>query len=217
MHPVKPRRRYDSSRRADQARQTRTSVLAAAQTLFLSDGFASTTIAAIAAEAGVSVETVYKAFGSKPGLVRAIYELSLAGSGPVPAETRSDAVQEFERDPREIIRAWGTLTAEVAPRVSPLLLLVRAAAVNDTEMAGLQAELDARRLARMTHNARNLAATGPLRPGITAKQAAEVMWTYSSPELYELLVIKLGWDLERYSRFVAEAMISALLPPEPRF
>ena len=118
----------------------------AAQRLFLSDGFGATTIAAVAAEARVSVETVYKAFGGKPGLVRAICDQALAGEGPVPAEKRSDDLQTSEPDPSKIIRGWGELSAEVAPRVSPILLLLRAAAVTDPQMAGLRAEIDASRL-----------------------------------------------------------------------
>jgi hypothetical protein len=80
-------------------------------------------------------------------------------------------------------------------------------------MAGLLAEIDSARLSRMTSNARNLAAAGHLRDDITIEQAGEVMWTYSSPELYELLVITRGWPPERYGAFIAEAMIAALLPP----
>lgn len=215
MTPVKPKRRYDSSRRAEQARQTRAEVVEAAQRLFLRDGFAATTIALIATEAEVSVETIYKAFGGKPGLVRAICAAALAGQGPIPAETRSDELQIREPDPRKIIRGWGMLTVEVAPRVSPILLLVRDAAATDPQMADLRAELDASRLRRMTRNARNLAAAGHLRDDITVEQAGEVMWTYSSPELYELLVRGRDWPPERYGAFVADAMIAALLPPEP--
>ena len=189
MTPVKPRRRYDSARRAEQARQTRAAVVEAARRLFLRDGFAATTIAAIAAEAQVSVETIYKAFGGKPGLVRAICATALAGEGPVPAETRSDELQAQEPDPRKIIRGWGELTIEVAPRIAPILLLVRSAAATDPEMAALRAEMDTGRLTRMTSNARNLAEAGHLRDDITVEQAGEVMWTYSSPELYELLVL----------------------------
>jgi AcrR family transcriptional regulator len=211
---VKPKRRYDSPRRAEQARQTRAAVIDAAQRLFLRDGFAATTIAAIAAEARVSAETVYKAFGGKPGLVRAICETALAGAGPVPAETRSDDLQMTESDPRAIIRGWGRLTAEVAPRVSPILLLLRAAAATDPEMAGLRDEMDASRLRRMTRNARNLADAGHLRDGITLEQAGEVLWTFSSPELYELLVLHRGWQARRYGAFIADAMIAALLRPE---
>ena len=209
------KRRYDSPRRAEQAQQTRAAVADAARRLFLRDGFAATTIAAIAAEAMVSAETIYKAFGGKPGLVRAICERALAGEGPVPAETRSDELQLTEPDPREIIRGWGRLSAEVAPRVSPIQLLLRAAEAVDPEVAALRAELDASRLRRMTSNARNLGEAGHLRDGITVEHAGQVMWTYSSPELYELLVLQLGWPPGRYGAFIADAMIAALLPPEP--
>jgi AcrR family transcriptional regulator len=214
MTAVNRKRRYDSGRRAEQARQTRALIVEAAKRLFLRDGFAATTIAAIAAEARVSVETIYKAFGSKAGLVRAICDAALAGEGPVPAETRSDLMQVHEPDPRKIIKGWGKLTVEVAPRVSPILLLVRAAASADPEMADLAAEIDAARLTRMTRNAHNLAAARHLRDDVTVEQAGEVMWTYSSPELYELLVLRLDWPLERYGAFIADAMIAALLPPE---
>ena len=167
------------------------------------------------AEARVSVETIYKAFGGKPGLVRAICNAALAGQGPVPAETRSDQLQLHEPDPPRIIRGWSELTVEVAPRIAPIMLLVRSATAADPEMAGLLAEVDAARLSRMTRNAHNLAAAGHLRPDITVEQAGEVMWTYSSRELYELLVLKRGWPAGRYGAFIAEAMIAALLPPEP--
>ena len=211
---VKPKRPYDSSRRREQARQTRAAILDVARGRFLDDGFAPTTIAAIANDAQVSVDTIYKAFGGKPGLVNAICQQALTGEGPVPAEVRSDAMQAHERDPRQIIQGWGNLTAEIAPRVAPILLLVRAAATADPEMARLQSHLGAQRLERMTHNARSLANTGGLRPGLTVKRAAEIMWTYSSPELYELLVLTRGWPLKHYSAFIADAMIAALLGPE---
>jgi AcrR family transcriptional regulator len=212
--PVKRKRPYASVRRREQARQTREAILDTARRLFLSDGFAPTTIAAIAEGGRVSVDTVYKTFGGKPGLVRAICEQGLAGEQHMHAEARSDALQATERDPRAIIRGWGALTTEIAPRVAPILLLVRAAAGADPEMAGLQAEMNAQRLERMTHNARNLAAANHLREGLSVELAGEIMWTYSSPELYELLVLTRGWTLERYGAFLAEAMIAALLRPE---
>jgi AcrR family transcriptional regulator len=162
----------------------------------------------------VSVDTIYKTFGGKPGLVRAICEEGLAGEGPVPAETRSDALQAAEPDPRQIIEGWGKLTTEVAPRVAPILLLVRVAAAADPEMASLQSEMENQRLERMTHNARNLAAAGHLRDEVTVELAGEIMWTYSSPELYELLVLTRGWPLSRYAHFIVNATIAALLPPK---
>jgi AcrR family transcriptional regulator len=215
MDSVKRRRSYQSGRRTQQARETREAIVDAAQALFLDTGF-TTTIAAIAARAGVSVETIYKGFGGKPGLVRAICQRALAGEGPVPAEQRSDELQSTEPDPREIIRGWGVLTTEVAPRVAPILLLVRAAAIADPEMAQLKTELDTARLTRMTRNAKSLATGGNLKPGLTVRKAAEVMWTYSSPELYELLVRTRGWPLGRYGAFIADAMIAALLEESSR-
>jgi len=208
---VKRTRRYDSARRRDAARRRRAAVVDAASRLFLSEGFAGTTIAGIAKEAGVSQETVYKAFGNKIALVRAIRDQALAGAGPMHAERRSDRMQASEDDPRAIIRGWGVLAMEVAPKVAPVLLLVREAAASDRELARLQAEMDAARLTRMTHNARTLLTGGHLRSGITLDAATDVLWTYSSPELYELLVIRRGWSLERYGRFIADSMICALL------
>lgn len=100
---------------------------------------------------------------------------------------------------------------EVAPRVAPILLLIRSAAASDPEVLELVQEMDQDRLRRMTANAHQLLDHGHLRAGISLAQAADVLWTYSSAELYELLVIRRGWPLKRYGRFVADAMINALL------
>jgi AcrR family transcriptional regulator len=209
--PVKPKRRYDSQRRQEQAQRTRVRIVDAAERRFLRDGYAATTVASVAADADVSPDTIYKSFGGKPGLVRAIRERALRGSGPTPAEALSDELQRVAADARTIIEGWGTLTAEVAPRVAPVLLLMRDAAAVDPEAAGLRDEMDADRMRRMTDNARRLRATGDLRPGITPAQTADVLWTYSAPELYELLVLRRGWSRKRFGRFVADAMANALL------
>src|SRR5260221_989763 len=208
---VKEKRSYDASRRQEQARRTRDRILEVGERRFLRDGYAATTIAAIAADAGVSADTIYKAFGGKPGLVRAIRVQALEGEGPVPAEQRSDAVHARETDGRKIIETWGALTAEVAPKVAPILLLMRAAAATEPEGQALLDEMDADRLRRLSRNARRLRDGGHLPRGITLARAADVLWTYSAPELYELLVLRRGWSPRRYGDFVATAMIDALL------
>jgi hypothetical protein len=129
----------------------------------------------------------------------------------VPAEQRSDEVQARERDPRKIIKRWGEFNMEIAPMAAPILLLLRDAAGTDPELRALLKELDDDRLRRMTDNARRLAAFGHLRPGITIADAAAVLWTYSSVELYELLVLRRGMALRSYGQFVADAMIAALV------
>jgi AcrR family transcriptional regulator len=208
---VKDNRPYDATLRRERARQKQERVIEAAERRFLGDGYGTTTIAVIADDAGVSVDTIYKSFGGKPGLVRAIRERALRGSGSVPAEQRSDELQARQPDPRKIIEAWGHFTTEVAPRSAPILLLVRDAASTDPELKALLEEMDADRLRRMTDNARRLHATGRLRSDITVAHTADVLWAYSSPELFELLVRRRGMPLKRYGQFVADAMINALL------
>jgi AcrR family transcriptional regulator len=212
---VKGKRPYDGSRRQEQARLRRARIIDAAERRFLSDGYGSTTVGAIADDVRISVDTIYKSFGGKAGLVRAIHARALEGEGPIPAEQRSDALQAREPDARNIIRSWGAFTTEIAPRVSPILLLVRTAAATDPELQALLEELDASRLRRMTDNARRLHDAGHLRPGVTVAHAGDIMWTYSSPELYELLVLRRGMPIKKYGQFIANAMIDALLKPDP--
>ena len=204
-------RPYDASRRRLKASRSHSRVIDAAETRFLRDGYAPTTIGSIAADAGVSVDTVYKTFGGKPGLIRAIHDRALRGVGPVPAETRSDELQMTERDPRRIIRRWGEFVVELAPLGAPIALLVRDAAGSDAELRSVRDELDRGRLERMTVNARRLHRMGCLRPGITIQRAARILWAFSSAEMYELMVVRGGMPLKEYGVFVAEAMIAALL------
>src|SRR5207248_2140844 len=107
------RRPYDASLRRERAQETKERILAAAERRFLRDGYALTTIGAIADDAGVSVDTIFKSFGGKPGIIRGIRERALLGEGPVPAEKRSDDLQTREPDPRRIIQGWGAFNAEL--------------------------------------------------------------------------------------------------------
>jgi AcrR family transcriptional regulator len=203
-------RRYDGTRRQDQARRRQQAVLDAAESLFFELGYTAATIAGIAAAAGVSPETIYKSFGGKPGLVRALRSRALLGIGDVPAEHRSDLLRDLA-DPHEVVRGWARLAAEVAPRVAPILLLVREAAVVDVTMRDLFDELDADRRHRMHANARALARSGHLRPGVSLAMATDVMFAVSSPEMYDLLAVRGGWSLRRYARFVETTIANALL------
>lgn len=212
MREVKSTRRYDASRRQARAAAKRENILDVARRLLLEHGYSATTVPTIAAEAEVSAETVYKAFGGKAGLVRALWLRGLEGRGSVPAPVRSDALSSEEPDPIAVLHGWGRLTTEVAPEVAPILLLVRAAAAGDAEMADLLTQADDQRRARMRSNARQLQRRGWLRRGITLAQATDVLWTYSSTELYDLLVNKSGWPADRYGRFIGDALAAALLP-----
>ncbi|MBA2463366.1 MAG: TetR/AcrR family transcriptional regulator, partial [Nocardioidaceae bacterium] len=139
------KRHYDGSARRAQAERVRAALIEAARRMLLGDGYAALTIPKVALACGVSSESVYKRFAGKPALVRAVVEQALRGIGPVAAETRSDALGAD--DLQALLRGWSRLSAEVGPRVAPILLLVQLAATHDPELANLARELDDNRRA----------------------------------------------------------------------
>jgi AcrR family transcriptional regulator len=211
---VKGRRPYDSSGRQLQAQRTRRAVIDSARRLFLERGFAATTMPAVAQAAGVSVQTVYKVFGTKARLAKAVFDVAMAGDDePVvmldrPLLARARA----EPDAHRKLQLYGDFLAEVAPRHVPIQLVIRDAAATDPEANVVWAELQAERLRGMTMFARALHAGGHLRPGLSTSEARDVLWTYNSAEVFQLLVVERGWSPRRYGRWVADALKAALLP-----
>jgi hypothetical protein len=131
--------------------------------------------------------------------------------GPVAADLLVAAKAPLGMGRATMMRNWGTLTTEVASVVTPIRLLMRSAAATDPEMAALLEASDDERLERMAHHARFLQQRGYLRQGVTLAEATDVLWTCSSVELYELLVLKRGWSLPRFAGFIADFMIATLL------
>jgi AcrR family transcriptional regulator len=211
---VKPPRRYDSSRRQAQARLTRRSILTAARDLFLERGYAGTTMAEVAEAAEVSIETVYKAFRNKSGLVKALFDVAIVGDDqPIPMLQRERvAKMREEPDPRQKLLMYGEHLSEAGPRAGQLQLLIRSAAASDAEVSAVWDQMVQERLTGMREFARHLYQGGHLRPGVSLEEARDVLWTYNSVELFDLLVLQRGWDPDKYGRWIAEAMIAALLP-----
>jgi AcrR family transcriptional regulator len=212
---VKSPRKYESHTRDEQARRTRRAILQAAHELFLADGFAATTVPGVAATAGVAVPTVYKAFGNKAGLVKAVFDVAIAGDDEEKSvlERRALARVRAETDPRRMLRRYGDFLAEVAPRHVPVQLVIRDAAAADPIARTLWEELQAERLAGMAMFAGALARGGHLRSGVGRDAARDVLWTYNSAEVFQLLVLERGWSPRRYGRWVSDALTAALLPP----
>lgn len=211
--PVKAKRAYDASRRQLLARRSRTAMVESATALFLERGFAATTMPDVAAAAGVSVQNIYKVFKSKAGLAKAVFDLAIAGDDEtVPMVQRPTLLKVREEpDPYRKMRFYGEHLAVVAPRHVPFQLVILDAAASDAEAATVWEELQRERLAGMSTFADDLAATGHLREGVTADEARDVLWTYNSAELYRLLVLERGWSPTTYGRWVAQALIAALL------
>lgn len=210
--PVKTRR-YDASGRRAAAALRRQDILTAARALMLRDGYAATTVAAIAAAAEVSPETVYKAFGGKTGVVRALIRHALEGAGPEPAQVRSDRLRGRSTG-HELVAGWAELAREVAPRFAPLGVLLHDAAASDPKARAVLDEMDRARRVRMRDNARALIATGDVRPGLSLRDVTDVLFTVTASEIYELLVMRQGWSSRRFARFQRDTMAGALLVPQ---
>lgn len=206
-------RSYDATRRQEQARQNRRAVLDAAHRRFVAEGYAATTIAAVAADAGVSVETVYKSVGKKPELAKAVFDVAVVGDDEdVPMLQREFVARNAaEPDPRRKLEQYGEHLGAVAPRISPLLLVIRDAAAVDGGAAEVWAQVQAERLTGMTAFAAHLDEGGFLRAGISRDEARDVLWTHNSVELWDLLVRQRGWTDERFGRWLGQQLVAALV------
>ena len=206
------KRAYDGSRRREQARARRLAVVQAARELFETGGFRQTTIAAIAKRAGVSSESIYKTFGTKAALAKAVFDLELAGDDePVPIAERP-AVQAIRDEPdvRRKITLFAEGLAQRQARSAAVQILIRDGRHVDDSLAPVWAALQREGLTGMTALGRHLLDTGKLREGLTIEQVRDVLWNYLAIDAYERLVLIQGWSQQRYSNWLAHTMVSAL-------
>jgi AcrR family transcriptional regulator len=207
------RRRYNAEGRRAQARATRQRILDTARALFVAQGYAGTSVAQIAAEAGVSTPTVFAGFTSKVNLLKEAVETTLVGDAePVPLHDRPQMRHVHEgATAEEVLLRLAALIAERAPHVQPVYAVVHAAADADPEIAALARTLDEQRLAGATM----LAATVVDRLGDPdperLAQVRDTIWTLNSPLLYGLLVTERGWPVPRYESWIARALVTLAL------
>ena len=208
------KRSYDASRRREQARARRLAVVQAARDLFERDGFRRTTIAAVAAHAGVSAESVYKGFGSKAALAKAVFDVVIAGDDePVPVAERP-AMQALRDEPdvRRKIAMFVDGLVQRQARSARVQLLIRDGRHVDDSLAPIWAKLNDEGLTGMTMLGRHLLESGQLRDGIELDEVRDVLWNYLAIDNYERLVLSQGWPLRRYSRWLARAIAGAICP-----
>ncbi len=213
---VKPRRQYDSRRRREQAEQTRRDILAAGGKLFRDDGYAGTSMTRIAVEAGVVVETIYRAFGSKAGLFRAVVEAVLAGGAgraEVPVEQRP-AIRAMidEPDPRRQIALYVATQPGIHRRSGPLLRALRDGVGTNPELKSVWDAMETWRREGQGRFVAMLAEKGVLRRDLSVEEARDVVWTLCSLAVHDLLVLESGWTPERYQGWLTGAITCELLP-----
>ena len=214
MNKEKPAKRtYNSSRRKEQARQTRSQIVEAARKLFAERGYSGATIEAIAQEAGVSVETVYATFGNKRAILSKLIDVSIVGDDePVPLMQRSGprAVQQ-EKDQYRQIELFSRDIQEIMGRMAPIFGIMRVAAKTEPDISEMLQHILENRVHGMQEFITYLIANGPLEENITPGEAAETVWAISSAEVYSLLTIDRGWSSEQYGQWLAKALTKLLL------
>lgn len=213
MDEVKSPRSYRQTRRAAATAKTRAAVLKAARACFVAKGWSGTTIAAIAARAKVSPETIYASFGSKSALMVETLRAAVRGEeAEVPLlEQAAPRAIAASRDQRRQLAIFTEDIAGVLERVAPLMDVVRAGAATDRRLQALYREFHDGRRRNLGFVARALLATAPLRDGQDEEQATAAIWRLASPELFMLMRNVEGTDRTAYAAWLLRALSDALL------
>ena len=198
-------------KRAHQARETRRSILQAAQELFVANGYAATTIQAIADRAGVAVQTLYAVFGTKRELLRQLIESTITdGTDPVPmaerAESRAVAAEPDDRRRAEMDAAVGRAIIE---RVAPVVRVAQEAAASDPELAAMMEQVKAARREEMIAAVPLI--VGPEGSHPDPEEAAATLYVLYSPQVADMLMGDYGWSPERYEKWLAQMLLKTVI------
>jgi AcrR family transcriptional regulator len=212
------KRQYDSPLRREQAATTRRRILEAAKRLFERDGFTDTTMAAIASEAGVSLKTVYLAFETKTGVLRALWHVLLRGDEePAPVGERPwfRAVLD-EPDPRQKLRLNLHNAKVVRERIGTLLAVISDAAPAEPELASLWRRIQLEFHENQRAVVEDLHRRKALRRGLDVARASDILWTLNHPRVYQLLVRDRGWTPDEHEEWLADTLCRQLLEDDAR-
>lgn len=204
-------RSYDSTLRAEQARMTRARILDAARSLLLERGYPSMTISALAETAGVSTQTIYNAVGNKAAVIKAVYDVTLAGDDdPLPMAERPEfrAVSDAT-DVASMLRAYAAFGRGISERIAPLLAVLTTH--SDDDVRSFVTTTDTERLHGNTMTVNAISRRFGLPSGVTRRRAIDTVWALTAPELYDRLVRQRGWTPDDYEDWLASAMIAALV------
>ena len=213
---VKPKRRYHSPRRQQQAAATRRAILEAAQRLFEKQGYAATTMAAVAEEAGVALKTVYVAFETKSGVLRALWNLRLRGDRDEIPVAQQDWYREVveEPDPDRQLRLNARNSRARKVSIAGLLDVIRSGALVDSEIEQLWNRIESEFHENQRVIAESLHKKRALRRGLDVDRATDILWTINHPNVWQLLAGR-GWTPEEYEQWTADLACAQLLDQAP--
>jgi AcrR family transcriptional regulator len=206
---------YDNRQRQQTAQHTRARVIEVAAGAFLTRGFGGTTIRRVAEEAGVSQETIYKTFGGKAGLLKAVYDVSLAGDDDeVPLAQRPEAIAARDAEsPAAAATAYAELAQAISGRIDPLLRVLLGAGDTDPSLAEFVATTNTERHVGSQFYVQHWAAQGWLRDDITLEHAIDTVWALNSTQPRWLLLDH-GWSEEQYTHWLAGLIRRAIFTPD---
>jgi AcrR family transcriptional regulator len=207
--PVK--RKYDASGRRARARETQRSILRAAHDLFVEQGYGRTTIAQVAARAGVSPETIYATFKNKATLLHRTWDVTIGGDDEEVVFHERPEIKAIRAEPdlakRFLLHA--RMSTATARRMTPFVRSVRSAAGSEPSAAEMLAEMERQRLVGMSVMAREAAATGQLK--VSEAECRDIIWSMTDGHLWHQLVVERGWSDEQYAAWLGRAWVDMLV------
>ena len=207
------KRSYDSSRRRQQAEETRALIVRTARDLFVEQGYGHTTVADVARGAGVSVETIYAAFGNKATLLHRAWDITVGGDEQdIVFHERPDVLAiRNEPDLAKRLMLHAAFSTQTAQRIAPFQLMVQAAAGSDASAAAMLVEMARQRLVGIGVMAAEAASTGQL--AVSETECRDVIWSMTDGTLWHRLVSERGWTNERFAEWLGRLWVALLVRP----
>ena len=211
--PTVKKRRYEMANRARQAAETRRRIVDAAARLFLRHGYAATSMNAIAAEAGVAVQTVYASVSTKRDILEAVIQARVRGDEGDVALTAGARwrAMEAEPDPRQKLAMFARIHREICEREAKLFAVLEVAAAVDHEAVPLLRDKERFRYEDQARVVRSLRRRGQLRAGLSARKAGDSVWALASERVYLALVQERSWSADQYETWLVDQLAAALL------
>jgi len=210
------KRRYDNSRRLARARATRLTVIETAGQLFIERGYPATAIEAVAAAADIPLPTLYRLFGSKRALLKAVLDTSFGGDDePITFADRPEQQAALsEPDPIQMVGAFARIARQFMDRSSTILHALATAAQVDDEAAELLAEIRRQRHTGQSAIITALAERDALDPHLDPGRAADIVYALMSPDVHRILTIERGWSAENYQSWLERSLRTLLRPAQ---
>lgn len=206
---ISKKRSYVSKARRQSAEATRSRILDAAKLLLTRQGIDGVTVAQIADRAGVATPTVYAAFKSKEGILRALMEAAMFGDRFEIARRRLDGIT----DAVELVALTATISRSVYEGESRELGMLRGAASFSPSLRKIEQQFEKMRLDMQQSRIELLFDQGKAKHGLSLEEARRIMWMYTSRDIYRMLVREAGWTADRYEEWLRETLLAALVDP----